>query len=62
MNVTNSHRIAINLGTDEMDDWAGRSITIYPTMTEFGGKQVDCIRVKEEMPAVEEDEGDDIPF
>ncbi len=62
LNVTNAHRIAINLGSDEMDDWIGKAITIYPTTTEFGGKTVPCIRVKEEMPEIEEDDGDSIPF
>ena len=64
LNVTNANRIAVNLGSDEIDDWIGKAITIYPTTTEFNGKQVDCIRVKEEMPEVVEAQGpdDDIPF
>ena len=62
LNLTNANRIAVNLGSDEMDNWIGRAITIYPTTTEFNGKTVDCIRVKEEVPEVEMDEGGDIPF
>ncbi len=62
LNLTNANRIAVNIGSDEMDDWIGRAITIYPTTTEYGGKQVDCIRVKEEVPEVELDEDGDIPF
>ena len=62
LNVTNANRLVANLGTDEMDDWVGRAITIYPTTTEFNGKQVDCIRVKEEMPEIEDGPSEDIPF
>ncbi len=64
LNVTNANRIAVNLGTDEIDNWIGKAVTIYPTTTEFGGKQVDCIRVKEEMPEIVAVEGPDdtIPF
>ncbi len=62
LNVTNANRIAVNLGSDDLDDWIGKGITIYPTVTEFGGKQVDCIRVKEEMPEVDVDDDPDIPF
>lgn len=62
LNVTNAHRIVANLGTDEMDEWIGKGITIYPTTTEFNGKQVPCIRVKEELPEVEMADDSDVPF
>jgi hypothetical protein len=48
-----------------LDLWPGTKITIYPTMTDFGGKRVECIRVKDVIPArgVEAPSGDDgIPF
>ncbi len=46
LNKTNAHTIADMLGT-ETDNWLGHSITLFPTKTDFGGKRVDCIRVRE---------------
>ena len=64
LNVTNATRLVANLGTDEMDDWRGRKVTLYPTTTEYPkGTIVPCIRVKEEMPEIESaDPDDEIPF
>jgi len=63
LNVINSTRVTGNLGTDDMEEWSGKKITIYPTTTDFNGSVVPCIRVKEEMPeAVTADFDDDIPF
>lgn len=65
LNKTNAMRISANLGSDDVDGWIGKDITIYPTTTDFGGKVVPCIRVKEEMPAAVMDPADfndDIPF
>lgn len=46
LNRTNAHTIANMLGT-ETDNWLGQSITLFPTKTDFGGKRVDCIRIRE---------------
>lgn len=59
LNMTNARIIASQLG-DDTDQWIGKEIKIYPTKTDFGGEQVDCIRVVQEMPP--EVEHDDIPF
>ncbi len=48
LNVTNTNTIADLLGS-ESDLWIGKQIELYPTQTEFGGKMVDCIRVR--MPS-----------
>lgn len=45
LNVTNANTIALHHG-DEMDNWGGKQIEIYPTTTPFAGKIVDCIRVR----------------
>ena len=45
LNRTNANTIEAVFG-DEMDDWIGAEIILYPTMAEFGGKQVAAIRVK----------------
>lgn len=44
-NKTNSMMIAEHYGY-ETSAWAGEKITLYPTKTDFGGKIVDCIRVR----------------
>ena len=45
LNKTNATTIADQLG-DETDDWIGQSITLFPTQVDFGGRQVEAIRVK----------------
>jgi hypothetical protein len=48
LNKTNVLRIVAQLG-NETDDWQGSKITLYPTETEFNGKTVPCIRVRERI-------------
>ena len=50
LNKTNGYSVAEGL-TDDLDNWAGGVITLYPTKTDFGGKRVDCIRIKDARPA-----------
>lgn len=45
LNKTNANTIESVYG-DEMDDWIGAEIVLYPTMTDFQGRQVAAIRVK----------------
>ena len=59
LNKTNASLIAEQYGQD-MLDWKGKSISIYPTTTDFGGERVECIRVEQAIPAADPD--DDIPF
>jgi hypothetical protein len=51
LNRTNAMIIA-NLYGDEADQWAGNRICIYPTKVRAFGQMQDCIRVREEIPAV----------
>ena len=44
-NKTNGNTIGDLYGTN-LDSWIGKQITLFPTQTDFGGKQVPCIRVK----------------
>ncbi len=46
LNKTNANTISEGLGS-ETDNWTGARITLYPTKTDFQGKRVDCIRVRE---------------
>ena len=44
-NKTNGTTIAELHGTN-LDSWIGKRITLFPTQTDFNGRQVQCIRVK----------------
>mgnify|MGYP000235814504 CR=1 FL=1 len=62
VNKTNANIIAQNVGSDDLDDWIGREIILYPTRVDFGGQMVDAIRVKEQIPEVADGPDDEIPF
>lgn len=49
VNKTNADSIAQMYGT-KADEWPGKRITLYPTMTMVGRKQEPCIRVRETVP------------
>jgi hypothetical protein len=49
MNGTNWDAIAEFCGADS-DTWTGKNIVLYPDKTTFGGKTVDCIRVRRPKP------------
>ena len=51
LNRTNADIIAKMYGKDT-DKWIGKTITMYETTTTFGGKTVDCIRIKEQKEEV----------
>jgi hypothetical protein len=38
------------LNAENSDDWVGKTIELFPTQTRFGGKVVDCIRVRRHRP------------
>ena len=46
LNKTNRDAIAYGLGTKEMDEWVGKKITLFPTVTSFGNDTVPCIRIR----------------
>lgn len=49
LNKTNTNTIMDQHGIDSVL-WKGKSITIFPTQTDFGGKSVPCIRVQIATP------------
>lgn len=49
LNRTNAKSVAAIYGNDTTE-WVGKSITIYPTKTQFGSEEVDCIRVRPGKP------------
>ena len=68
-NKTNAFTIADALGTQEISEWVGASVVIYPTKTDFQGKRVDCIRIKSATrragvtaPPLAIPDGPDVPF
>jgi hypothetical protein len=68
VNLTNSNVISEMYGRDP-DKWIGKTITLTAGKTEFGGKLVDCIKVKgamEEKRPVRKakpiDLDDEVPF
>ena len=44
-NKTNGTKIGDAYG-DDTDFWIGKSIVIFPSVTDYQGKEVDCIRVQ----------------
>lgn len=46
LNKTNAGSISTVLKSSDTDDWVGKQITIFPTQVDFGGKQVEAIRVR----------------
>jgi hypothetical protein len=49
LNRTNAKTIAAIYGNNT-DEWVGKTVTLYPTTTEFGNQTVDCIRVRPQEP------------
>ena len=59
LNKTNAMVIADSYGP-ETESWAGQAIEVYPDKTTFGGKIVDCLRVRVPVPQADADA--DVPF
>lgn len=54
-NVTNCQIIEMLTGKSDPTEWVGTRLTLYPTKTrDPSGQMVDCIRVREELPASSE--------
>ena len=45
-NKTNGRTIARLVGSEEFDDWIGRTIRLYRTEVDFQGEMVEAIRVR----------------
>ncbi len=45
LNATNCKTIARMFG-NETNAWAGKAITLYPTVTQKGGEETPCLRVR----------------
>lgn len=49
LNVTNCNTIAALHGPYPVE-WVGKRITLYPAKAQFGGKEVDAVRVRPVVP------------
>lgn len=47
--ATNCKTIEKLYGAD-IEGWAGKRVTLYPTTTNFGGEVVECIRIRPRLP------------
>ena len=45
LNVTNANMMAEISGSRDYDNWPGNRVTLYRTMTDFGGKRVPALRL-----------------
>jgi hypothetical protein len=52
LNATNQKAITKALGTPFIEDWAGKSITLYVAKVKAFGDTVDALRVKTEAPVI----------
>ena len=50
LNKTNAKTIA-DLHGSEVNDWAGKRITLFPTTCQSFGDTVECVRVRPSIPA-----------
>jgi len=55
LNKTNGKIIGRLFG-EEVDDWIGQRIVLFPTEVDFRGETVDAIRVRPQIPEDNEDE------
>jgi hypothetical protein len=52
LNVTNQKAISKALGTPFVEDWAGKTITLYVAKVKAFGETVDALRIKTEAPVI----------
>ena len=61
LNKTNAATIADSYG-DDMDDWVGKSIILFPTRVDFQGQMRDAIRVRISKQDLNQPLEDEVPF
>jgi hypothetical protein len=53
LNATNAKTIAAMYG-NYTEKWVGQRITLFPSMTQFGAEQMECIRIRPTVPPAPE--------
>jgi hypothetical protein len=56
LNNTNCQTIEQLTGTSDYTQWKNVRVTLFPTQTQFGGKTVDCIRIRPYHPKGKQDD------
>ena len=56
LNKTNCNIITALFNTPFIEQWQGRQIIVYATTTKFQRDMVPCLRVKKELPVVQEED------
>lgn len=49
LNATNSKTIAALYG-NHVEEWSGKRVTLFKSMTQFGSEQMECIRIRPKIP------------
>ena len=55
INATNAKSITKVVGSPYIEDWAGKSVTLFVSTTRLGKDMVECLRVRDFAPKVEID-------
>lgn len=53
LNVTNQKMITNIHGTPYIEDWKGKQIKLYCATTRLKGENVECLRIRPEVPVIE---------
>lgn len=53
INRTNAKTITKIYGTPYIEEWVGKQITLYATVTKVAGEEVECLRIRKEKPQKE---------
>lgn len=61
LNKTNANNIKVLYGADTKE-WIGKEIVLFPTVTDFQGRTVDCVRVRGAKGATKKELDDEVPF
>lgn len=57
LNKTNAGKLKAQWG-DDMDSWIGHEVILYPDTADFGGRTVDCLRLRPVLPQIAADDID----
>jgi len=52
LNTTNSRAIEKIYGTPYIEDWKGKSITLYVAKVKAFGDEIECLRIRKEKPVI----------
>lgn len=56
INRTNAKTIQRILGTPYIEEWSGKTVTVYADTTKMAGDIVECLRIRSQLPIIEKEE------